>query len=293
MGDSEEKGERSNPPFLQGGGATGALVRTLDWSLTPLGKPDRWPQQLKTLLGVILASGQPMFILWGSHRTFFYNDAFIPIAGRKHPAALGRPAQDVWSEAWAELGPRYDKVFAGEPSHVTGFTLGLDRRGTIEEAHFDFSYTPVQGDDGSIDGLFGVCVETTDRVLGERQQLAAAERERIRIFEMSRDLFAIATFDGYLKSINPAWSRQLGRPEAELLTRPFADIIHPEDLAVTGEVLAALQRGEPVHQFHVRLLKADGSALSIAWSAVAGSGDRRRVLLHGGSRCHGRGGGGG
>ncbi|WP_454762251.1 PAS domain-containing protein [Caulobacter segnis] len=98
------------------------------------------------------------------------------------------------------------------------------------------------------------------------EKLAAAERERI--FAMSRDLFGVATFDGYLRTINPAWSAVLGRSEAELLAVPFAEIIHPDDLALTGEVVATLLGGAPVHQFHVRLLRADGTPIAYAWSAV-------------------------
>ena len=106
------------------------------------------------------------------------------------------------------------------------------------------------------------------RVMGGRTELAMAQRERDRIFEMSRDLFAVASFEGYLKSINPAWSRQLGRSDGELLAKPFSEIIHSDDLAVTSSVLAALQRGEAVQGFRVRLLKADGEPIAFAWSAV-------------------------
>ena len=106
------------------------------------------------------------------------------------------------------------------------------------------------------------------RVLGGRAELATAHRERDRIFEMSRDLFAVASFEGYLKSINPAWSRQLGRSDEELLAKPFSGIIHQDDLAVTTGVMAALQRGEAVQGFRVRLLRADGEPIAFAWSAV-------------------------
>jgi PAS domain-containing protein len=81
----------------------------------------------------------------------------------------------------------------------------------------------------------------------------AAATARERVFALSPDLIGVATFDGYLKSINPAWSAALGRSEAELLATPFAEIIHPDDLALTGEVVGTLQNGHPVHQFFVRL----------------------------------------
>jgi PAS domain S-box-containing protein len=95
---------------------------------------------------------------------------------------------------------------------------------------------------------------------------AATERERI--FALSPDLIGVASFNGQLTSINPAWSAALGRSEAELLAKPFADIIHPDDLQLTGDVVATLQSGQPVHQFFVRLLTADGAAVPYAWTAV-------------------------
>jgi PAS domain S-box-containing protein len=98
------------------------------------------------------------------------------------------------------------------------------------------------------------------------EKAAASERERI--FEASRDLIGVATYDGFLRSINPAWSATLQRSEAELLSTPFAEIIHPDDLALTGDVVATLQNGQPVDQFHVRLLKANGEPIPYAWSAV-------------------------
>ncbi|MES3044983.1 PAS domain S-box protein [Sphingomonas faeni] len=92
--------------------------------------------------------------------------------------------------------------------------------------------------------------------------------ERNRLFEMTHDLFGVATFEGYLQTINPAWASVLGRSHEELISRPFADIIHSDDLPTTADVIERLMRGEPVHQFLVRLLKADGAPISFAWSAV-------------------------
>ena len=96
----------------------------------------------------------------------------------------------------------------------------------------------------------------------------AAKAERDRIFEISPDLFGVATFDGYLTSINPAWSVALGRTQADLLAKPFSEIIHPDDLDLTAEVVAALRAGSPMRQFQVRLLKSDGQPIPFSWSAV-------------------------
>jgi PAS domain S-box-containing protein len=250
------------------GGLMGARMRAYDWSTTSLGPQEQWPPALLTLVRVMLNSRQPMFIAWGADRTLVYNDTYAPMLGERHPTALGRPFFETWPEVQGEVGALMDRVFAGDPVHMDDLQLTLHRNGYPEETHFAFSYTPVPGDDGAIIGLFCACTETTNRVTDERRQVAEAHRERDRLFEMSHDLFGVATFDGYLTSINPSWSRQLGRSNDELLARPFADIIHPDDLAVTGDVVAALRSGRAVHQFHVRLLTADGTPISFAWSAV-------------------------
>ena len=257
--------------FLSEGGKMGALMRAYDWSTTSLGSLEHWPQSLLTLVRVMLNSRQPMFIAWGSDRTLVYNDTYAPMLGDRHPAALGRPFFETWPEVREPVGALMNRVFAGEPIHMDDLVLTLHRNGYPEETHFSFSYTPVPDENGSIVGLFCACTETTNRVTDERRQVAEANRERDRLFEMSRDLFGVATFDGYLTSINPAWSRHLRRSNEELLARPFADIIHPDDLAATGDVVAALQSGQAVHQFHVRLLTADGTPISFAWSAVPGA----------------------
>lgn len=126
-----------------------------------------------------------MFVVWGSERIWLYNDAFIPILGRKHPIALGLPSHDVWAEAWDTIGPMFDQVFQGRPVHMDDIEIRIDKRGTPEEAHFAFSYNPiVQPDSGEVCGLFGVCTETTDRFLAERRERLAAERQ-LNLFEQA------------------------------------------------------------------------------------------------------------
>ena len=166
--------------FLAGGGEMGERLRAFDWSATPLGDPQRWPQALKTLVALMLASRQPMFIAWGrDHQVWLYNDAFIPIMGEKHPARLGAHAlRHVWSEARAALTPLFDRVFAGEPVRMEDFSLELDRHGRLEEAHFSFSYTPVRDDDGGICGLFGACIEITDSIALRASEARLRDNDR-------------------------------------------------------------------------------------------------------------------
>src|SRR5881275_1643484 len=98
------------PSFLEGGGETGDLIRAIDWSKTPLGPPENWPQSLKTCIRIILTSRQPMFVWWGKELINLYNDAYIDIVRGKHPESLGQAASVVWHEIWDQVGPRVDTV---------------------------------------------------------------------------------------------------------------------------------------------------------------------------------------
>ncbi|MFC3077475.1 GAF domain-containing protein [Phenylobacterium terrae] len=108
------------------------------------------------------------------------------------------------------------------------------------------------------------------RELNETLELKVEERtrERDRIFQLSSDLFAIAGFDGKLKVVNPAWERLLGYSRQELLSRPFIELIHPDDHGSAAEMVAALLRGEPTISFEDRLVRADGTTVTVSWTAV-------------------------
>jgi PAS domain-containing protein len=166
----EGAGRTRRLDLLSGGGGTGALMRARDWSASPLGPPGCWPQPLRTLVGIMLASTQPMFVAWGPARAMLYNDGYAPMCGARHPWALGRPFDEVWSDILADVGPIMDRAYAGESTSMDDIRFVMHRHGHPEEAHFAFSYTPVRGEDGAVAGVFCACIETTGRVLAERRQ---------------------------------------------------------------------------------------------------------------------------
>src|SRR5215217_1115329 len=167
-----ELGPNNRLNFLLGGGAMGALMRAHDWAATSLGAADGWPFGLKTLVGVMLGSNQPMFIAWGPERTLLYNDAYAEILARKNPTALGRDFLQVWQEIRADLLPIVEQAYAGEPVHMDDITLIMERRGFPEETHFAFSYTPVRDENGDVAGFFCPCTEITGQVVAERRLAA-------------------------------------------------------------------------------------------------------------------------
>lgn len=161
-----------NPVDLfAGGGEMGALMRQTDWSATPLGPVDRWPQSLKSVVRILLTSRYAMWMGWGPELTFLYNDTYGRVTlGKKHPWALGKSAREVWREIWPDIGPRIQRVLdGGSATWDEALLLFLERSGYREETYHTFSYSPLSGDDGRIQGMFCVVTEETERVIGERR----------------------------------------------------------------------------------------------------------------------------
>ncbi len=150
------------------------LVKSFDWSTTPLGAAAEWPDSLKAVVRILLTSRFPMWMAWGPDLTFLYNDAYRRTTlGKKHPWALGKPAAEVWHEIWKDIGPRIRQVMeTGEASWDETLLLILERSGYPEETYHTFSYSPLSDSDGSIVGMLCVVMEDTVRMIGERQLAA-------------------------------------------------------------------------------------------------------------------------
>jgi signal transduction histidine kinase len=158
------------PEFLSGGGELGQRIREYDWSATPLGAVETWPQSLRTCVRIMLASRQPIWIGWGKDLIKLYNDAYKAIAGGKHPRALGAPASVVWRDIWREIGPMLRTVMEkDEGTYVESQLLIMERNGYPEETYYTFSYTPIPGDDGGTAGMICANTDDTDRIISQRQ----------------------------------------------------------------------------------------------------------------------------
>jgi len=147
--------------FPVGGGDLGALMRRWDWSRSPLGPPETWPQSLRTVVTLLLQSRFPMFVAWGKELGFLYNDSYAEILGAKHPRALGARFYDIWSEIWPDISPLIDAAMAGEATYREDLPLVMNRKGFDEQTWFTFSYSPVHDESGTVAGMFCAVSETT------------------------------------------------------------------------------------------------------------------------------------
>jgi diguanylate cyclase (GGDEF)-like protein/PAS domain S-box-containing protein len=151
-------------------GGCGRLTLSRDWSATALGPMAGWPVSLRTAVGIIASSPLPMMIGWGPDLVQVYNDAFRPIFGEKHPAALGRTTRENWAEVWDFVDPMVNGALErGESTRSDDQRLLVDRGMGPEEAFFTFSFSPIWDEQDEVGGLFCAAIETTERVVGERR----------------------------------------------------------------------------------------------------------------------------
>lgn len=147
----------------------GELVRSMDWSKTPLGSRVAWPQSLRTVVNLVLSSSFPMAIFWGSDLILLYNDAYRAIAADKHPGAMGWSIREVWPEVWEFNKPIVERVMArGETVHLEDQLFRIARRGYMEDAYFTLSYSPIRTEAGQVAGTLVMLMETTRQLTSER-----------------------------------------------------------------------------------------------------------------------------
>ncbi|MGO4713055.1 PAS domain S-box protein [Bradyrhizobium sp. 2TAF24] len=275
--------------FPIGGGRMGAAIRTFAWSKTPLGAVALWPQSLRTAVDIVVHSPVPMCLLWGRTGVMLYNDAYIPVAGSRHPVILGRSVFETWPEV-ADFNRRVmDAGFEGRAISFRDQHLVLHRNGRPEDVWLNLDYNPVRDEDGRPFGVLAVVGDTTRQVQATRdlrsreEELArrnskltlkveARTRERDHLWNVSQDLMLVADQSGICLSVNPAWTATLGWLERELVGHGPEWLEHPDDGVRTRAELARLVDIGVTPRFENRLRHKDGSYRWISWTAVRDQG---------------------
>jgi PAS domain S-box-containing protein len=222
--------------FLAGGGEMGALMRAYDWSASPLGKPESWPQSLRTAVRILLNTNHPMFIWWGEELIQFYNDAYRQTMGpERHPSALGQRGRECWAEIWHIIGPQIEQVMSGGGAtwHENQL-VPVTRYGRLEQVYWTYGYSPIDEDDG-IGGVLVVCRDVTKDhlasvALREREAELARVQQIGRIGGLEVDLRT-----GFHNRRSPEYLLIHGLPPdaATESHEDWVQRIHPEDREAT------------------------------------------------------------
>ena len=232
----------------------GALTRAHDWSATPLGRPESWPQSLRTAVRILLNTNHPMFIWWGPELIQFYNDAYRQTMGpERHPGALGQRGRECWAEIWPIIGPQIEQVMSGGGATWNENQLvPVTRHGRLEQVYWTYGYSPIDEDDG-IGGVLVVCRDVTSDYLA-----AAALREREAELARVQQIGRIGGLEvdlttGFRNRRSPEYLLIHGLPPdaANESHEDWVQRLHPEDRETTEKKFRDAVAGD-VREYSVR-----------------------------------------
>lgn len=238
----------------QGEGEMAERVRAHDWAATPLGATEAWPERIKAVVELVLASPLVSTVALGDDRRLIYNDAAARLYGDRHPAALGQPLAETFADSYPQVAALYDRVFAGEAVSVLTqpLAVGTDGGGEV----FDAYLTPVPDGAGGVFGAHMVGLE-----VGERVRVASALRDSEERFRA----FVTASADVVYR-MSPDWSemRQLeGRDFLRDTGEPDTDwidlYIHPADQAEVRAAIDLAIRNKMMFELEHRIIRVDDS----------------------------------
>lgn len=214
--------EKPGLSFLECAGEMGAMIRDFDWTKTPLGPPEKWPENLRVSTSILLNSQFPMFVWWGPEMITIYNDAYRVILGDKHPNALGNSGPKVWAEIWDVVGPLADKVMKdGTSNWSEDLILYMNRHGYVEETYFTFSYSPIYNPSGEVVAVFCACTETTEKVLTAKKIKESEANFRKLVINAPVGICIITNEDNHVEIVNDQYLQLVGRSRQELENKPL------------------------------------------------------------------------
>lgn len=248
--------------FLAGGGVMGALVRSHDWTATPFGPPEHWPQSLRTMVSVVLNTDALGTILWGPELRLLYNDRYAEVLEHRHPSALGQPMMDVWGETTLPLLEPFRRVMeTGEAFSNTGQDLPMLRNGKWVTTWWNSTCSPIRGENGDIVGLFNLALETTSQIEADLAR-DAAEAERVRVaaelaergaflssvLQSSTDCIKVLELDGRVSFMSDGGMKVMNISDFnDVKGCPWQSFLKGDGPDQARKAIAAAQRGETTH----------------------------------------------
>lgn len=245
------------------------LLETLDWASGHLGPKSEWPSCLHAAINIALPSQAQIVMFWGPDFVAFYNDAYTPTIGNKHPHAFGRPARESWSELWDDLEPLLKRVLdTGETVAAKDRPFYIERHGHPETVYFDISYSPVSDSDGVVRGVFCIVNETTERVNADAA-LRKSEEQLRAVFAQSAAGIALGDLTGKLISANDHFCRIVGRSRDGLIGMRMQDFTFADDLPENERLFKNMAETGESFEIEKRYVRGDNSLVWVSNSVSA------------------------
>jgi len=182
--------------------------------------------------------------------------------GEGLPGRVWASGQPVWIHD-VVLDPNFPRAPSAVRENLHGaFGFPILLRGEVQSVMEFFSREIRAPDDDLL-----VMLTNVGNQIGLFVDRRRAQEELDRFFALSLDMLCIAGFDGYFKRVNASWQRTLGYTETELLSRPYFELIHPEDRDVTRVQVGRLTDGQEVTYFENRYLHKDGTFRWLLWTS--------------------------
>ena len=213
---------------IMGDGEMADRVRSFDWSTTPLGPMESWPHELLTIVNLTLNSPVPARTLWGRDLILIYNDKYRSFPGKRHPAALGMPARDVYRESWHVVGPILEKAFAtGQSFNHEKLCVPIETEEGLKDHYLDYAYHPVHAA-GQVGGLYGTLHDVTGEVSAMRV-LRENDARSERVLKSIGDAVITTDAEARVTQMNPVAEKLTGWRSEEAAGRPVAEVFRIVD----------------------------------------------------------------
>ncbi|RXH56400.1 histidine kinase [Granulicella sibirica] len=201
------------------------MFREHVWSNTPLGRLEDWSETLVATVNMLLLSPFAFTVFWGQELTLLYNDSYRVFLGSKHPDSLGRPAREVWREAWPVIGATIeDALHHGARSDFKHMLIPIELDGVLQDRYWTLCFYPVY-ENGEIAGVAEIVFDSTSEVLAERK-LHESREESSRVLQSIGDAVIVTDAETRVTRMNPISENLTGWSQKEAKGRPLSEVFH-------------------------------------------------------------------
>lgn len=254
---------------------------SFDWSQTDLGPIETWDAGLINSLRIVFSCPVGMYCTWGPQRRVFYNDAYIPILKHRHPQALGRRLEDVWSEVWDQVRNISEKVESGGYVLESDVQFDIEVEGKPQDNYFTYGNSPLFDSAGNIAGMLCTIIDTTvsvvrnhesEEILARSHQEVRAERRKLQVIVENAPI-AMAVLDGpdHRYSVTNDFYRELFLGDRDVVGKPLKDVF-PSSLGdrLIAKLDEVYRTGKVFERkdAEVEGLRADGSRMEAVIDVV-------------------------